>query len=67
MSVNLNIRAIKVKMAELGLNGTQLAQKAKISRQNISTILRRGSCSVGSARNLAHALEMDLDTMIKED
>ena len=67
MSVDLNIRAIKIRMAETGLNGTQLAQKTKISRQSISTILRRGSCSMRSARELAYALEMDMDTMIKED
>ena len=68
MSVNLNIRAMKVRMAEMGLNGTTTAQKAMMSRQNLCTIIRRGSCSIASARKLAFALDMTIDEIIaKED
>ena len=68
MSVDLNIRAVKVRMAEKGLNGTQAAKLAQVSRQNLCTILKRGSCSIASARKLAFALDMTMDEIIaKED
>ncbi len=65
--MKINTLTIKMEMAKQGLTGTALAGLSGISRQNISTILGRGTCSVINAGKLAGALGMELAEIIKED
>lgn len=66
MTVQLNIPEVKRQMATNKLNNLKLADRSGISRQSISTILRRGTCSIINAGRLAEALEVDAGTIMKE-
>ena len=67
MTMKLDTMTIKMQMAKQGLTGTALASLAGISRQNISTILGRGTCSVINAGKLAEGLGVPVADIIKED
>lgn len=58
---------IKIRMAELGMNQTMLADKCGIARQNISATLSRGTCSIVKAGIIAKALGVDVREIIKEN
>ena len=66
MTVKLNIPEIKRISAVNKFTNTVLAERSGISRQNISTILRRGTCSAINAGRLAEALEVDVCKIWKE-
>lgn len=65
----MRINSIKIKlfMAEQEINQTILAARAGVSRQNISTILTRGTCSIANAGKLAKALGVDVSEIVKEE
>lgn len=65
----MNISATKIEtiLAERGVTKVTLANKAGISRQNISTIIRRGSAEPKTVGKLAAALGVDVADIIKED
>ena len=65
----MRIDSIKIKllMAEQEINQTDMSERCNIARQNISTILTRGTCSVVSAGRLAKALGVPVREIIKED
>lgn len=67
MILKLNIPAIKKLMAYKGLSNTALSNLTGISRQNISTILQRGTCSLKNGGLLAHALGADIEEIWKEE
>ena len=54
----MNINAIKIEtlLAERGMTKKDLAVECGISRQNISTIVRRGTCEPKTAGKLASGL-----------
>lgn len=58
---------IKLRLAELGMNQTVLARECGIPRQNVSAMLKRGTCSIINAGRLAKALDVDIREIIKED
>lgn len=58
---------IKLLMAELEINQTVLAEKAGVSRQNISLMLCRGTCSITNAGKLAKALGVSVREIVKEE
>lgn len=65
----MNINAIKIEtfLAERGITKAELAKRCGISRQNISTIVRRGTCEPKTAGKLAKGLGVDvLDIIAKE-
>ena len=57
---------MRVKMAELGLSQAELSNKTGLSRQSISTILCRGSGSPVNIGKIAKALDIPIETIIKE-
>lgn len=65
----MRIDSIKIKllMAEQEISQTVLADRSGISRQHISTILNRGTCSTVSVGRIAKALGVDAREIIKED
>lgn len=67
MTVQLNIPAIKKLLATEALTNIDLSERSGISRQNVSTILRRGTCSTITAGRLARALGVGVETIWKEE
>ena len=64
----MKISAIKIEMwlAELGITKTELAKRCGVSRQNISTIVLRGTCEPKTAGKLAIGLDMNVEEFVKE-
>ena len=64
----MNIRTlyVQVKLAEQRLTKKALAEKCGISPQNISTIIRRGTCEPKTAGKLAAGLGVPVAEIIKE-
>ena len=58
---------IEILAASKGMNLSQLAAKAGISRQNLSTIKTRGTCKALTAYKLAAALDVDVTEILQED
>lgn len=57
---------IKILLAEIGITQTELARICGVARQNISTILMRGTCSCATAGKLAKALGVPVREIVKE-
>ena len=62
----MKVNAIKIEslLAVQGLTKTELAKKAGMSRQNVSTVVRRGTCEPRTAGKLASALGVDIADII---
>ena len=62
----MTINAIKIEtlLAEQGMTKTMLAEKCGISRQNISTIVRRGTCEPRTAGKLAVGLGISIEDIM---
>lgn len=67
MIVKLRVMAIKKLMGEKRMTATALAKLCGMSRQNMSTVLNRGTCSVTNAYLLADALGVEFEEIVKED
>lgn len=67
--MKINIAKLELLMVKRGMNFGQLASKADISRQTLSTIRGRRSCAASTAIKLATALDVEATTFIetKED
>lgn len=66
-AMKLNKQKILVLLATQGLTKAALAERADISRQNISTILERGTCNPVTAGKLAKGLGVSVTEIVKED
>lgn len=64
--MKLNIVRIEVIMAEKRLTKSKCAELCKISRQHLSTILRRESCEPATAGRLADGLGVPVSEIVKE-
>jgi len=64
----MTISAIRIetRLAELGLTKAALAERCGVSRQNISTIVRRGTCEPRTAGKLAKGLGLEVADIIEE-
>lgn len=62
--MKLNVSKIKLAMATKGLTQKLLSELTQISRQSISNILSRGTCSPSSLLKIANALEVEPQTLI---
>lgn len=62
LKVNLEIMA-----ARQGMKLGQLADKAGMCRQNLSTIKQRGTCTALTACKIAAALGVDVTEIIEEE
>lgn len=65
----MTINTIKIDLikAEQGLTNVDLACRCGISRQNISTIIRRGTCEPKTAGKLAVGLGVSVADIIKKE
>ncbi len=64
--MKINIRAVKILMAQKQMTHAQLAELAGISRPTITTLLTRGTCSIPNAGKLADALGVEVEAIIDE-
>lgn len=65
IELNLNKQAIDIILAERRLTKADLAKNCGISRQNISTIIRRGTCEPRTAGKLAAGLGVPVTEIIE--
>lgn len=64
--MNINAKKVEHLLAEQDLTKKALAERCGISRQNISTIVRRGTCEPRTANRLARGLGVELADIIEE-
>lgn len=63
--MKIDSQKIAVILASKGMSKTQLAAQAGLSKQSVSTILTRGTCTTVSAGKLAKALCVEVVEIIK--
>lgn len=65
----MKIDSIKIKllMVEQEINQSALAERCGITRQNVSTMLARGTCSIAKVGKLAKALGVNAREIVKEE
>lgn len=64
--MKIDVNKIKIILAEREMTRSALAALCGISRQNISTILTRGTCEPKTAGKLAKGLGIPVDEIVKE-
>ena len=64
--MTINAQRAETRLAELGWTKKQLASVCGISAQNISTILRRGTCTPMTTGKLALGLGVPVAELIEE-
>lgn len=65
--MTINAQRIDLLLAEKGWTRAALAEKCGISRQNVSTIIRRGTCEPRTAGKLAAGLGVPVTDIIKKE
>ncbi len=65
--MNINTIKLETMLAERGLTKSALAQSCGISRQNVSTIIRRGTCEPKTAGKLAAGLGVPVSDIIGKE
>ena len=65
----MKINTIKIEtiLAEQGITKAALAEKCGMARQNISTIVRRGTCEPKTAGKLAAGLGVTVTDIIEKE
>lgn len=64
--MTINSRIIETMLAERGLTKAAYATNCGISAQNVSTIIRRGTCEPKTAGRLAAGLGVPVSEIIRE-
>ena len=64
--MTINAQRIETLLAERGLTKATYAANCGISRQNVSTIIRRGTCEPKTSGKLAAGLGVSVSDIIKE-
>ncbi len=62
--MTINTQRIETTLAERGMTKASLSERSGISRQNISTIIRRGTCEPKTAGKLALGLGVPVSEII---
>lgn len=62
----INPTKVEILLAERNMSKATLAKLCGISRQNLSTLLRRGSCEPRTAGKLAAGLGIPVSEIVKE-
>jgi len=64
--VDINAVKIETMLADRGMTKTALASLSGISRQNLSTVVRRGTCEPKTAGKLAAGLGVGVSDILRE-
>lgn len=62
----INTRRIEAILAEQSMTKSVLAERCGVSRQNISTIIRRGTCEPKTAGKLAAGLGVKVEEILED-
>lgn len=62
--MKINLFAVEAILAERGMTKAELAHKSGFSRQNLSTIIHRGTCEPKTAGKLARGLNVPLEKIV---
>ena len=65
--MKINSTKIEMLLAKRGMTKTTLAERSGISRQNVSTVIRRGTCEPFTVNKLALGLGVPIEEIIKEE
>ena len=65
--MTINTQRIELMLAERGMTKAALAASCGISRQNVSTIIRRGTAEPKTVGKLAAGLGVPVTDIIKEE
>lgn len=66
VAMNINLSKLEVLLAERGMTKANLAVSCGMSRQSISTILKRGTCEPRTAGKLAAGLGVSVEDIRRE-
>lgn len=64
--MKIEVKKIHIFLAEQKMTQLALAKKCGISRQNLSIIIRRGTCTAETAGKLAAGMGIPVSELIKE-
>lgn len=64
--MKIDVTKIHIYLAEKDMNQSAFAEKCGISRQNLSSIIQRGTCTAKTAGKLATGLDIHVSELIKE-
>lgn len=65
--MTINTTRIETMLAEQGMTKAELAARCGVSRQNFSTIIRRGTCEPKTAGKLAAGLGVPVTEIIEKE
>ena len=65
--MKVSVTKIEMLLANHGMTKKALAEQSGISRQNISTIVRRGTCEPITAGKLAKGLGVAIEEIIEKE
>lgn len=65
--MTINTRRVETAVAERGLTQSELAAQSGLSRQSLSTILRRGTAAPKTVGKLARGLGVPVADITKEE
>ena len=65
--MKLNAEKIDILLAERDMTKAKLAEASGIARQNLSTIVRRGTCLPTTAAKLARGLGVPLESILERE
>ena len=65
--MQLNTHHIKVVLAERGMTWAQLAHASGLSKQNVSSVIHRGTCTPRTAGKLAVGLAVSVEEIVKNE
>ena len=65
--MKLNVQKIEILIAEQGITRTQLAEKSRLARQNLSTIVRRGTAEPKTVGKLAAGLGVSVEDILEKE
>ena len=63
--MKLNAIRLETFLAERGMTKAALANRSEISRQSLSTIIRRGTCEPRTLGKLAKALNVPVEELLE--
>ena len=65
--MKISTKRIRAELANKKMTYTALAEKCQMSKQNLSTVLKRGTCSSVTAGKIAEALGINAVEFVETD
>jgi tetratricopeptide (TPR) repeat protein/transcriptional regulator with XRE-family HTH domain len=66
MNVAIDVDVIRAKLIDLGWTQAELAEESKLTKRTVEGLLKRRTAALDSAHQIAAALEMDVNTIIRK-